>query len=57
MNAFPHRMLLSILKLAQTTADLAGCEEIQSVHLAEALQYRLKLISPILVLIVISANT
>jgi predicted ATPase with chaperone activity len=26
-----------ILKLARTVADLAGCEEIQSVHLAEAL--------------------
>jgi magnesium chelatase family protein len=29
-------------KLASTIADLAGCEEIQSVHLAEALRYRLK---------------
>ncbi|HLP81922.1 MAG TPA: hypothetical protein VK141_08045, partial [Nitrosomonas sp.] len=32
-----------ILKLARTIADLGGCEEIGSVHLAEALQYRPKL--------------
>jgi len=29
-----------ILKLARTIADLAGCEEIQCVHLAEALHLR-----------------
>ena len=34
-----------VLKLARTIADIAGSDEIQSVHLAEALQYRHKILS------------
>jgi magnesium chelatase family protein len=32
-----------VLKLARTIADLAGCDQIQTTHLAEALQYRPKI--------------
>jgi magnesium chelatase family protein len=32
-----------VLKLVRTIADLAGCDDIQTTYLAEALQYRLKL--------------
>jgi magnesium chelatase family protein len=34
------RSYARILKVARTTADLAGCEQIRQEHLAEAVQYR-----------------
>ena len=37
------RVYHRILKLARIVADLAGCEDMQSVHLAEALKHRPKL--------------
>jgi len=40
---FSARAYHRILKLARTIADLAGGDEIQSVHLAEALKYRPKI--------------
>ena len=33
-----------VLKLARTIADLAGCDQIEATHLAEALQYRPKML-------------
>ena len=38
------RVYHRVLKLARTIADLAGSDEIQSVYLAEALQYRPKIL-------------
>jgi magnesium chelatase family protein len=42
-NEFVSTWYHRILKLARTIADLAGSEEIRSARLAEALQYRPKL--------------
>jgi magnesium chelatase family protein len=50
MRAAMHRLQLSarsyhrVLKLSRTIADLAGSERIESLHLAEALQYRPKVV-------------
>jgi hypothetical protein len=43
VSSYPFDRLRASLKLGRTIADLAGCKEIQLVHLAEALQYRSKL--------------
>jgi magnesium chelatase family protein len=34
------RAYYKILKIARTISDLAGCEQVQSEHIAEAIQYR-----------------
>jgi magnesium chelatase family protein len=34
------RAYYKVLKIARTISDLAGCEQIQSEHIAEAIQYR-----------------
>jgi predicted ATPase with chaperone activity len=42
LSARAYRRTRSV-KLPRTIADLAGCEELQSVQLAQALQYRPKM--------------
>jgi magnesium chelatase family protein len=34
------RAYFKVIKIARTIADLAGCEDIQAEHIAEAIQYR-----------------
>jgi magnesium chelatase family protein len=39
----PYLSLHRVLKLACTIGDIAGTEQIQPAHLAEALQYKLRM--------------
>ena len=40
VSAIPARAYHRVIKVARTIADLAGSENIQTAHVAEAVQYR-----------------